>query len=304
MECKKEDGYKLTAIFPIKFNIDKVFDLFRNNKLVAEIWKDNIHDLTIKEGLSFMIVGTEVIFQYKDIATISMIVEQVIDDKYYKRIQLFANKIKPFMYEYRYVYELYSNTSEECTMMVLQNVFADKEIVLQVNAVRNYEAKYLMIKRLESIMTSRCVEKDQIESVIIMNTSYTRICKMIKDLRKLQKIVVRFAREISYSKEENTEEIGNEIIIRYKDSINSYKVKACEDDGMRCRYVIEGGVIGNAKDLNYIIEYEVIKVNDSTCYLSIKHVYYTPQTLKELSKVGCSKKRILEKLKERIEEGE
>ena len=290
---------KITFTYLFEDNIERVFHCFKTPDIFNQTLK-LAEEITVKDGKFYDELGTQLKFSWKKIFSVNFVIQQVIDKNYYKRIRFYANEVKPFNTLYTLNFHFYSNTIENSTLFVHEMIF-DNEMGMNLlgNNHDNKEKKE-MCEEINRILRKKIDELYQYESIII-NNNISIVWENISDWNNLIKLAPIVGDSVNY--DGGKYEIGS--IVHIGNSIQNtffqLRLIKCDNISIYQKSIIFECFNAYPKSPKQELNFEFVKCNDNTTYVSFKHIFLEPVKYKHIKSISKNKINILNAIKKKLE---
>lgn len=286
----------LAVPYVFNYSIERIWDTITNIETHASFYKDWLEYLIPIKGKSYKELGTTIEFCWKGRFTVELIVKEVVDTPYYKRVQLYSQKIDPLDFKYSITYHMHWNTLEKTTLFIHELKFDDEQAMTNINAELNYKDKMTLFKYIDEYLGRSTKDLKQSESIII-DRKMEKVWKIITNWNLLRKYVPSFADTVVY--EGDPLDIGTKMHVYKKGVENHLLVVKSEVSEEKCEYVLrcfKGVPNAPKQDIQFLLA----KAGNMT-FLVFNQNFLQPIKHNMLNDMTKDKKFILMELKNKLE---
>lgn len=295
----------IRTCYVFKDKISRVYPVITQMEKYHNLISDLISPVVMLKGEKSWDLGSEFEFMWYGYAKLSCTCTEVINTEHYKR---FAWKVNAEIadLEYDYSESFYSNTSDNSTLFVWEWENEQPEKCPMTNLmIEGFKSiRYEMIKRWEKYLSTSLDDLYQFESIII-HSKIKEIFDIVSNWTVLQPIAPSIADQVEYE--------GDPLVIGTKFKISFLAKK------MVCFLkVIQNETNENCNEWKYYLEcydgkpkvplqeihFNIIKISETCCYLSFKHIFKSPIKVEIIESLSEGKRDILSKIKEFLEHKE
>jgi hypothetical protein len=208
-------------------------------------------------------------------------------------------------FTYDYSYAVFSNTSDNSTLLIWEWENDNPEICLMTSKMIDgfKSTRYDMIKRWEKFLSSSTDDLNQFESIIIYCDRKSAF-DVISNWTVLREVAPTIADNVEY--EGVPTELNTKLKISFvaKKMICYLKVIKCDNDELSNEWLYHLECYdGKPKVPLQEIHFSVVKIKDDSCYLSFRHVFKQPVKIEIIDTISTEKRNILKLIKIYLEEG-
>jgi len=276
---------------------------------IGRVW-DNISDLVLLSDSEFQLghvedmkgEGTNKLnsefnyIWYGSYATYLKTIE-VSEKEDMKKIKWYG-KIEEIQTEYEFSFTLYSNTSDNTTLVIWEYFPIKTKLDTKfINALDLLKSQ--LIKRWEHLIGNSTKELCQYESIIVRSTP-KEILKIIGDWKKFSKVAPLIADRVEYLGDPLT--VGTELQIYFnKQNLKCFlKIKHIEESQNSLKFYLEC-YDGKPKVPLQDIHFDIEKINEEICIITFKHIFKQDLKYEFVNSISKDKRIILKLLKQHLE---
>jgi hypothetical protein len=286
--CREIDNIKFTYVY--KDSIDRVFEMYKKPIHFEQIHSPFMTKLKILEGNLLNEVGTTFQFFWKNEVKIESVVEEVIEESYFKQIKFYFFKVEPTDFKYHMIYKMRWIHTDEVTLFTHICEFGTLQSLTFYQLQADHEEKVMLFSKAALYLQSLTHLLIHEESVVI-NTSLDNLWDIITDMEKFSHYAPLVADRF---------EMDHEVMKIYKDNseVNCIEVKKMLnlDNSEYVVRVLNGNPQTQLKELKF----NLVSLGCVKSLLIFTHIFYEPIPVLSFKELSATKQKILTSLRRNI----
>lgn len=299
MEESKTAPKKITTTYTFKDHIERVWKVLVN---YANTAMDGICSAPeYLKGSNCYEKGNIFKILWYNTTKCKLEVDEVIETDTYKTIK-YRVHAEDFNLKYDYSYTLHLNTIEYTTLFIWDMVFDDPEkLHMDSKSLTAYtEVRKICISFWQKKLENDLVDLEHVESIMI-KTSKEKAWHILLNFNKLIQIAPDVADEIIFNDESIKEGANINLIWKNKLNIKMAYKKLINNEELD-EWIIKLKLLSSEpKSPKQNLIFEIIKLEDNLCFVSMKHQFREYVTYDMIESLGPTKILILSDIKKYLE---